>query len=45
MYLPIFGGERYIYAIQKIESKKVGRTWLEVMHLRLRSAGRATLKS
>ena len=29
MYLPIFRGERYMYAIQKIELEKVGQTWLE----------------
>ena len=29
LYLPIFGGERYLHAIQKIESEKVGRTWME----------------
>ena len=29
MYLSnsIFGKERYMYAIQKIESGKIGRTW------------------
>ena len=33
MYLPIFEEERYMYAIQKKESGKVGRTWVEGMHL------------
>ena len=29
MYLPIFGGERYMFAIQKRESERVGWIWLE----------------
>ena len=29
MYLPLFDGERYMYAIQKIESEKFWQTWLE----------------
>ena len=33
MYTPIFWEESYKYAIQKIESGKVERTWVEGMYL------------